>query len=62
MREVRGNGAIERNEDEVETSYEGLKRGERGEGGGAGKGGDEEYPRARQHDYEPQLCLRLPAT
>lgn len=27
------------------------------------KRGDEEYPRARQHDYEPQLCLRrLPAT
>lgn len=27
------------------------------------KEGDGEYPRARQHDYEPQLCLRrLPAT
>jgi len=27
------------------------------------KRGDEKYPRARQHDYEPQLCLRrLPAT
>jgi len=48
-----GRARIERNEDEVETSNS-LK------GGG---GSEEGYPRARQHDYEPQLCLRrLPAT
>lgn len=51
VREARGydrtKGRRSRNE------LRGLKRG----------GGDEEYPRARQHDYEPQLCLRrLPAT
>jgi len=35
----------------------------RGQGEGEGRRGGEGYPRARQHDYEPQLCLRrLPAT